>query len=124
MVSKTLALRKAINTELRKLCDSVYYDRAVDEEPFPRAIFSIDEVSKDEILTLCQLEINVLDYGADDTACEILADSVLTTLHKYHYLGDEIQFAIYRDRRHPVQEEDRKIIRRRLTFEVRMHERS
>ena len=64
------------------------------------------------------LEVNILDYG---TSTESLADELQKALNKYKFINHEIQFSVYLSTRNTVEEEDKKIRRRRLTFEVQLH---
>lgn len=123
MASKTVALRSAVQAKLKTICDRVYYDHAEQNAEFPYLVFNVEEVQHDYGAISCDLEINAIDYGRDTSTCETLADNVQASLDKWRYLDDDIQFSAYCDRRNSVQEEDKKIIRRRMTFEVRMHER-
>lgn len=124
MASKTIAMRSAIHAKLKTICNNVYYDVAEQGAPFPYLVFGIEEVLSDYGTISCDLEVNAVDYGRDTATCETLADNVQASLNKWRYLDDDIQFSTYCDRRNNVQEEDKKIIRRRMIFEVRMHERS
>ena len=124
MASKTVALRTAVQAKLKTLCDRVYYEHAEQNADFPYLVFSAEEVQRDYGTISCDLEINAVDYGRDTATCETLADNVQASLDKWRYLDDDVQFSTYCDRRNNVQEEDKKIIRRRIIFEVRMHERS
>lgn len=122
-MGKTTAARAAIMAELKKLCSRVHYDYAEDGAVYPYLVYSLEEISHLDGLTLCQLEVNAMDYGTSTGTCETLADNIQAAFDKYMFINDDVQFEAYRDRRQPVQEEDKKIIRRRMTFEVRMHER-
>lgn len=122
-MGKTTAARAAIMAELKKLCSRVYYDYADNGAAYPYLVYSLEEVSHLDGLTPCQLEVNAIDYGASTGICETLADNVQAALDKYMFINGAVQFEVYRGRRQPVREEDKKIIRRRMTFEVRMHER-
>ena len=69
-----------------------------------------------------QLEVNVLDYGTKTRVVETLSDTLQDTLNKYYFINDKIQFTVYRGNRITIQEEDKKIRRRRMTFEIQLHE--
>lgn len=43
---------------------------------------------------------------------------------QWHYLDETLQISAYNDRRQPVEEEDRNIIRRRILLELHVYERS
>jgi hypothetical protein len=123
-VTKTMAFRAAVRAVLVPICSSVYYDHAESDAPYPRIVYSAEELSKLDGRTKVSLEINVLDYGTDTAACEILADAVQASLDGYIFIDDSIEFASWADKRMPIQEDDKKIIRRRLLFAVDLYERS
>lgn len=120
MASKTIAVRTALHTLIGSTVERRYYDHANDDAAFPYCVYSLDEVIHDEFQTVCNLEVNVMDYGTSSSACETLADSLQAALDHYHYIDNDIEFETYADTRNVVQEEDKKIIRRRLLFELRL----
>lgn len=121
MENKTVALRTALKAKLNVVCQRVYYDQAPATASFPYIVFSIAELSTDDATTLCELEVNVLDYGSDTSTCENMTDAVQTEFDFYVHTESPV-FQTYKERRHPVQEEDKKTIRRRMTFTLRLHE--
>lgn len=125
-MAKTLPARTAIKAELERLCGRVFFDHAefTGKPVYPYLIFMLEEVSYSDGMTLCELEVNAVDYGKSTSRCESLCDEVQRAFRGFLHLDDEIEFAAYQDRRQTVPEEDRNIIRRRMTFEVRLHERS
>lgn len=122
-MANNTAARTAIKTQLLACADRVYFDHANPKAEFPYVVYNVEELDVNSGLTLCELEVNVMDYGEETAVCEALADTIQSALHFYHYLDAEIGFSLYRERRQPIQEEDKKIIRRRLTFEMRLYER-
>lgn len=122
-MSKTAAMRKAISDRLRTACPRVYYGQADSETARPYIVYSLETVSSADDMQLVELEANVMDYGKDTEPCEDLADRVETLFDKWYYLDDAIQFSTYTDRRQPVMEEDRRVIRRRLLIEIHLTER-
>lgn len=120
-MSKTIALRTELQRLLKTLTDNVYFEEA-SEKAYPYAVFELSELTHDYGKTLMQLEVNVLDHGKDSSRAEILADNIQTALHKYFYIGSEIEFTAYEGLRQTVKEEDKDTIRRRLLFEIQLHE--
>lgn len=120
-MSKTIALRAAIKAKLDAVCAKVYYDQAPASASFPYIVFSIAELSADDATMLCELEVNALDYGSNTSTCENMADAVQNEFDFYVHMESPV-FETYKERRHPVQEEDKKTIRRRMTFTLRLHE--
>lgn len=122
-MSKTAALRKAITTRLKSACPRVTYGQADSKTARPYIVYSLETVGTMDDMETLELEANVMDYGANTEPCEDIADQVEALFDKWYYLDEVIQFAAYVDRRQPVTEEDRKIIRRRLLIEIHLTER-
>lgn len=122
-MSKTVALRRAISDRLKTACPRVTYGQADSKTARPYVVYSLETVSSADDMETVELEANVMDYGANTEPCEGIADQVEALFDKWYYLDDTIQFSTYVDRRQPVTEEDRKIIRRRLLIEINMTER-
>lgn len=119
---KTWTLRTELQRLLKTLTTHVYYEGNQDSAVYPRLVFELREVSCDSGKTLYQLEINVIGYGTDTRVVEDLADTVQSSLNKYYFINSEIQFSVYRGLRQKVEEKDKQIIRRRLLFEIHLHE--
>ena len=122
MANKTYEMRKEITRLLKTLTSNVYYDQAPDDATNPYLVYELMEIGHDEGKTLLELEINALDYGTNTTPIENLCDEIQYLLHRLSYINAFIQFRIYRGLRQKVEEEDKQIIRRRLTFEVHLHQ--
>jgi hypothetical protein len=119
---KTWTLRTEIQRLFKTLTTNVYYEGNQDPAVYPRLVFELNEVSYDSGKTLFQLEVNVIDYGTSTRVVEDLADTVQSVLNKYYFINSEIQFRVYRGLRQKVEEDDKQIIRRRLLFEIHLHE--
>lgn len=123
-MGKTYELRKSLNSILKQYVDRVYYEQSPDGATHPYVVFEMSELSHDDGKTLMEMELNVVDYGTDTSEVEELADTLQKNLNKMDYINAFIQFSVYRGLRERVEEEDKQIIRRRLTFEVHLNERS
>ena len=122
---ETNELRELIRSQLQPLTSGrCYYLNAPASAEMPRAVFELRELSYDGGMSLQELEINVEDYGDDTTAAERMADMIQLSLDDYKQLAESFLISIYREQRKVIPENDKKIIRRRLTFSVRLHERS
>jgi len=119
---KTWALRVELQKIFKALTPKVYYEGLQESGKYLYLVYELSEVSYDSGKTLYQLEVNIFDYGTDTRTVEDLADTVQSTLSKYYFINDEIQFAVYRGSRQKVSEDDKLIIRRRLLFEIHLHE--
>lgn len=121
-VSKTIALRTELQRLLKTLTANVYYEEAPSPPPYPYMVYELSEFSSDYGKTLMEIEVNILDYGASSSSVEVLADSLQDALHGYTFINTEIQLRLYKGMRQRVVEEDKQIIRRRLLFEIHLHE--
>jgi len=121
-MSKTIALRTELQRKLKTLTTTVYYEGASDSAVYPYCVFELSELLTEANKTVYQLEVNLLDYGVSSSAIEILADNIQRSLHKYFFVNTEIEFKTYQGIRQTVKEEDKQIIRRRLLFEIQLHE--
>lgn len=122
-MSKTAALRKAITARLKTACPRVTYGQADSKTARPYIVYNLETISTQDDMDTLELEANCMDYGKDTTPCEELADQVEALFDRWYYLDDKIQFSTYIDRRQPVEEEDRQIIRRRILIEIHLTER-
>ena len=120
-MTKTIALRTELQRLLKTLTTNVYYEEALDTA-IQYLVYELSEITRDYGRVLLQLEINILDYGSSSTVAEILADNVQKALNKYHFINSDIQFTLYEGSRNTIKEDDKQIIRRRLLFEVHLHE--
>lgn len=121
-MSKTIALRTELQKILKNVTANVEYEEANDSTPYPYVVYELTEVMHDYGKTLFELEVNVMDYSPKSRVVDALADNIQDALHKKYYIGNGIQFVSYKDRRNIVREEDKQVKRRRLLFEVHLHE--
>lgn len=121
-MAKTWTLRVELQKIFKPLTQKVYYEGLQESGKYLYLVYELSEVSYDSGKTLYQLEVNIFDYGTDTRTVEDLADTVQSILSKYYFINDEIQFAAYRGSRQKVSEDDKLIIRRRLLFEIHLHE--
>ena len=101
-----------------------HYGTAPSSAKFPYLVFNLEEVSYEDNSSLQELEVDVVDYGENTELAETIADQILAALDHHYVLTDDLQAVVYRERRQPLYENDKKVIKRRLTFQVRLHERS
>lgn len=121
-MSKTLELRKQLQIIFETITSNVHYEIAPDTSPYPYLVYELSELTYNYGKAVIQLEINILDYGTSTSAVETLSDTLQDTLHKLYFINDKIQYSVYRRNRNTVQEEDKKIKRRRLIFEIQLYE--
>lgn len=132
MIRDTMRVRKLIRNRISSAAGTagIYYGQAVDAPAFPYIIFSVEDSQVMDGRIRAEVEINVVDHNTDTTVCEELTDRVQEALD--HWYGQEtytkdgkshtIGIVTYIDRRKNVAEEDRAIVRRRLTIETYIYE--
>lgn len=117
-----IELRKQLQILFKTITTNVHYEIAPDTSPYPYLVYELSQLTYNYGKAVLQLEVNILDYGTSTTVVETLSNTLQDKLNKYYFINDKIQFSVYRRTRNTIQEEDKKIIRRRLTFEIQMHE--
>ena len=125
-LKKTLALRSVVVSKLKDVMpknSEVYFQQAQNDHPKIYAVYTIDQIDISDGRNAYELEINVMDYGADTATVENTADDIQTAFNKLVVINDSIGVYFYADRRNSVEEEDRNILRRRLTFSAYLYER-
>lgn len=125
-MKRTLALRTAVVSILGTVMpegSKSYYQQAQEDHPKIYAVYTIDLIDNTDERYLYELEINVMDYGTDTSTVEDLADDIQAAFDKKVELNSDIGIYFFADRRNAVEEEDRNILRRRLTFSTYLYER-
>lgn len=125
-LNKTLALRTVVVEQLATVMpesSKIYYQQAQKEHPTIFAVYLLDQLMNEDGRYTYELEINVMDYGTDTSTVEDLADSIQDLFNKKVVITDDIGVHFYTEHRNTVEEEDRNILRRRLTFSAYLYER-
>ena len=120
----TADVRAYLQARISAAAERCYYGVAQDSAEYPFVTWNLELVALESGLSLEELEIDVIDHGTNSEPAEDLADQIITLLDHHYALQPAFQAAIYLERRQPIQENDKSIIRRRLTFQMRLHERS
>lgn len=125
-MNRTLALRTIVVSLLNNVMPSgskIYFQQAQDDHPKVYAVYTLDMIDNTDERYLYELEVNVMDYGTDTANIEDLADSIQALFNKNVQITEDVGVYFYADRRNAVEEEDRNILRRRLTFSTYLYER-
>lgn len=125
-MNKTLALRTEVVNLLTAVMpqdSGIYYQQAQKEHPKVYAVYLLTQVLVEDDRNAYELEINVMDYGTDTSTIEDLADQIQKQFNKKVVITNDIGVYFYTDHRNTVEEEDRNILRRRLTFSAYLYER-
>lgn len=125
-LNRTLALRTVVVEQLATVMpegSKIYYQQAQKEHPKIYAVYTLDMIDLLDGRLTYELEINVMDYGTDTSTVEDLADNIQALFNTKVVINNDIGVYFYADRRNAVEEEDRNILRRRLTFSTYLYER-
>ena len=125
-LKKTRALRTVVVSKLTEVMPSgskVYFQQAQDDHPVTYAVYTCDMIDETDGRITWEVEINVMSYGTDTSTIEDLADSIQTKFNKLVVINSDIGVYFYTEKRNSVEEEDRNILRRRLTFSAYLYER-
>lgn len=125
-LKKTLALRTVIvskMSDVMPLDSKTYYQQAQNDHPKIYAVYTIDQIDLTDGRNSYEVEINVMDYGPDTSTVEDLADDIQAKFNGLIEINDDIGVYFYAERRNSVEEDDRNILRRRLTFSAYLYER-
>ena len=117
-------LRALFQRKLLEASDHVYFGTAPSSVEYPCIVWNLQELAYEDGLSLQELETDVMDYGEDTAPAESIADDLQQRLDHFQALDETFEVSVYRERRQPLQENDKLVIRRRLTFQVRLYERS
>ena len=127
-MASTVKVRAAIKTQLETVLVGqtplvTYYQTAKQNTPATYAVWMLTGVTADEILDQAELEVYIIGRGDDTTNVENVADSVWSAFDHWTYYSstDNVGFTTYPSERNVLSEEDKTIIKRRLTFTVRVY---
>lgn len=119
-MSKTIELRKIIQTELKTKCEKVYFQTAPSNVSFPYLVYDINSVSIDTrdngVLT-----VDIWDRNSDTSIIETLTDDIEKQLDFKTFNNDKIQAAFFISIRNNIVDEDKKLSRRQLKFNIQYY---
>lgn len=117
-------LRKILTTTLKEVHPKVYFKRAVTGATYPYITFDLPNSASIEDMELINLDVDVWDNNSDTTIIEDLASSIWSKLNRLYHIDENMSFSIYRSTRLSLNDEDdTRLNRRLLTFNIRFYER-
>ena len=126
-LKKTIALRSIVMNQMAQVMPQgslTFYQQAQKESiPGIYAVFTVEEIDTTDGRHTYETEINLVGSGGDTATIENLADDIQAHFDKLVIINGNVGVYFYADRRNNVEEEDRTIIRRRLTFSTYLYER-
>lgn len=117
-----------LRTELNKILESihprVYFMEAPDKVEFPYLVYDLPQSYFNDDLEVFNLDVDVWDDKDDTTEIETLSQAIWNMFNKYYHIDENMQFSIYRANRMTIEDDDPRIRRRTLMFNIRYHDRS
>lgn len=115
MVSKTIELRKVVQSILKESDIKVYYENADIEASFPHIVYNLDSVNfgnlgRDDII----LTIDIWDKNTNSTNIEIIADKIESKLSFNNKPTNTVLPTFFIESRSNIEDEDKSIRRRQL----------
>ena len=107
-----------------KSMSRVHFQTTSDERPYPYITFNLPNSFSNEQQEVFVLDVDIWDNKDDSKAIDELASLLWKKLNYYEHVDEDIQFSIYRDiRLPPLDEKERNLKRRKLTFQLRYFDR-
>lgn len=119
-----IKLRTELNKLLKEIHPRVYFMKASDTASFPYIVYDLPQSYSDDDLEVFNLDIDIWDNNADTTEIEVLTDQIWKALDRLYLINGDMQISIYRQSRHTLDDDDPRIRRRTLMFNVRYYDRS
>lgn len=116
------SLRKTIRAELKNCCANTYYRRAEKSAPFPRCVFSAD-IFDDDGTRRGVLYVDLYDDIDDTERLEMIAHDIRAAFDHKVVRTTDGTYAFYFDRGLPLEDDDKRLNRRQLQFDLRIYER-
>lgn len=118
-----IKLRGQLKILIEDIHPSVYYQNATKDTQFPYVVYDLPNSFTNQDQDIFNLDIDIWDNEEDTTNMEKLATIIWRELHRYRYIDEDIQFTIYRMNRLNIVDDDKRIKRRKLIFQVRYYDR-
>lgn len=117
-MSKTLALRKNIQTNINSIVKS-YYRKADKDKIYPHSVFDFEnidlgDINRDDLILI----IDLWDYGNDTSNIEEIADQIEEMFNAANLPDEKVLPTFYRISRKPIDDPDKNLIRRQLKFQI------
>lgn len=123
MNDTVMALRKALAERLKLTHPRVYYEAASDKAVMPYLVFELPNSFDDGTMEQFVLDVDGWDepVSGDTTALENMMAAADGVLQRAVILANGLAFIIYRDNRMTVDDDDKRIRRRKYIYQVRVY---
>lgn len=120
-----IKLRAEIKKILENIHPQVYHIDTKNKKGYPYLVYDLSDGYADENLELFNLDIEVWDSPLNDDTTEVerISQLVWDELNGYHGINEDMQFSIYRQSRSRVEDDEPRIKRRTLIFNLRYYDR-
>ncbi|NOU63177.1 hypothetical protein GC096_03835 [Paenibacillus sp. LMG 31461] len=120
-MSKVIALRTAIQSMLKAQHPRVYYELASESASFPYLVYDLPNSFDDGTMENFVLHVDGWDspVNGDTIALETLMEKIDQSLHRKVIRTNGMAFIIYRDNRLSLLDDDKRIRRRKIIYQVR-----
>lgn len=123
-MSRTNDLRKLIQSELKKVCNNVYYKVADEDAIYPHIVFKLKSINTGDLSRSdFELQIDLWDNKSSEFAISNLADSVEDLLKTANLPNETILPTFYTNSRFDVEDEDKAIRHIQISMQVQLYER-
>lgn len=119
---KSTELRKIIQTYLKTKHSRVYFQIAPDNATYPFVVFELPNSMDDGSMERFILDIDIWDDESDTTTLESIAGEIDKGLHRSTYISNGVGATFYRENRLSLLDNDSRLRRRKLIFQIRTHE--
>lgn len=119
---KTNELKEIIQERINPVV-SCYHETADSEESYPYAVYSFENIDlgdlfRDDLILI----VDLWDFGTDTTRIEEFADQIESMFNFANLPGEKILPTFYRISRKGIDDENKKIKRRQLKFQIQNYE--
>lgn len=119
-------LRTQLNKILKSIHPTVFYKKAPDDAIFPYLVYDLPQSYYEDDLETFNLDIDIWDkpVEGDTEELETLSQAIWNELNSYYFINEDMQFSIHRQSRLTIEDDDPRIGRRTLIFNLRYYDRS
>jgi hypothetical protein len=121
-MDKMIELRKVIQTYLKSKHARVYFQVAPDNATYPFVVYELPNSIDDGAMERFVLDIDVWDDESDTTSLETLASNIDNGLHRLTVMSNGLGCTFYRENRMSMTDDDSRLRRRKLIYQIRTHE--
>lgn len=120
MFNREMTLRIFLNNKLSNIHSRNYYETAPDDTVYPFLVYNLEESFDDGSIETFNLVMDAWDNKTDTTEIVQLISDVDNSLHRLRGSADGLFFIFYRNNRRTITDNDSRLRRRQLEFEIKV----